>query len=712
MRKTIHGLLPPRLSIRGLALLPIAILLLVGVHPISAAEPNAPSHGDRYLVGIFPAGGRRGTTVPVEFHLMEGEIKGVKLRGGEDPLGVIVDGPPGITAAKLESRGTSVVRAELTIAADAPPGRRMIRLHSRRMGLSNFQYFLVGALPEVVEKEANDRPESAEAVTLPVVVNGRVAPVLDQDCFRFTVRRGMRLTAAVAAHDFDSRTLRPRSFIDATLEIVDGEGRVLAESGDALGLDPLIEFPVPADGDFVARVKLANYQGFPTAFYRLTLGEVPYPTAVFPVAVTPGVRFAGELTGPNVPAGTHLDLPPAALSTTAPSSMPLRYAAADACPARDLPLLVAGGPQSVEAEPNDDREHATSLPFQSGVSGRFLAAGDVDWYRVSLSEGKQVQAVIHAQRLLRSPVDTLLEAFGPDGDLLQSNDDLLPAERDRLYDFQTFDSQITFVARKAGDYYLRVSEQTGAAGPRAVYHLEVAEPAMEISAMAWPDGVPVWGPGGTAAFLVTLDRRGAKCDVELNVEGLPTGWTAPKVLAAADVNRARVLMTVTAPATAKVGDIAEFQIMATSRDAAGTRTVPVQALTDYMSDDDRELCRWSPKMRAVVARDVGLRLAAKSPELRVPAGGRGELEVRVEGASGNEFAASVNLATDGIQLALSPPQKLPLAGGVIRVAIPCESLAPGIYPIVVAQAWGSETRIGMPGPCTSIVHLHVEPAKK
>jgi len=670
----------------------------------AAAEPTAPAHGERYLVGVFPAGGRRGTTVPVEFHLMDGAFKGVELRGGEDPLAVVVDGPPGVTAAKLESRGKTVVRAELTIAADAPPGRRMIRLHGRRMGLTNFQYFLVGALPEIVEHEPNDRPETAQEVALPAVVNGCVSRVLDQDCFRFTARRGTRLTVAVAAHDIDSRTLRPRAFIDAMLEVVDRDGRLLAESGDELGLDPLVEFSVPADGDYVARVKLANYQGFPTAFYRLTLGEVPYPTAVFPVAVTPGVRFTGELTGPNVPAGTRLELPP---SDRPP--MPLHFAAADACPARDLPLVVTRGPQTVEAEPNDDRRLATTVPFDSGVSGRFLAAGDVDWYRVSLPAGRRVQATIHAQRLLRSPVDTLLEAFGPAGEFLQSNDDLVPAERDRLYDFQTFDSQVTFVAPTAGDYYLRVGEQTGASGPRAVYHLEIAEPATDVAAFAWPDGVPIWGPGGTAAFLVTLDRRGVKRDVELAIEGLPAGWAAPKVLASGDVNRARVLMTITASPTAEVGDIAEFRVTATSPGGGGPVTTLVQPLTDYMSDDDRELCRWSPVMRAVVARDVGLRLTAKTPELRVPAGGRGELAVGVEGAPPGEFTASVNLATDQIQLALSPPQKLPLVDGVMRVAIPCENLAPGIYPIVVAQAWVSETRQGMPGPCTPIVHLHVVP---
>lgn len=79
--------------------------------------------------------------------------------------------------------------------------------------------------------------------------------------------------------------MNPRSSIDAALEVLDADGRIVADAADVLGLDPLVETTIPADGVYTAVVKLVNYQGYSTAVYRLTLGEVPYPTAVFPVAV-------------------------------------------------------------------------------------------------------------------------------------------------------------------------------------------------------------------------------------------------------------------------------------------------------------------------------------------------------------------------------------------------------------------------------------------
>src|SRR5438105_193808 len=79
---------------------------------------------------------------------------------------------------------------------------------------------------------------------------------LHADCFAFEAKAGQRLVAAVLAHGMDSRT-RTRTnngFLDTNLELLDAKGKVIASAGDTLGLDPVIEHVIPADGRYVVRV--------------------------------------------------------------------------------------------------------------------------------------------------------------------------------------------------------------------------------------------------------------------------------------------------------------------------------------------------------------------------------------------------------------------------------------------------------------------------
>ncbi|MBL9094399.1 MAG: PPC domain-containing protein [Planctomycetaceae bacterium] len=668
----------------------------------AAEPPAAPNYDERYLTSIYPSGAQRGTSVGVELRSHDVSFKGAQLKGLREALGILVDGPTGITVGKVENVDDITVRAELTIAADAVPGRRMLRVLNKRTGLTNFSYFTVGTLPEALEKEKNNEPNRAQDVALPVVVNGRLSQTLDVDCYRFTAKQGQKLVAAVAAHDLDSRTLKPRSMIDAALEVLDAEGRIVADAADTLGLDPLVEFTVPADGAYVVRVKLVNFQGYPTAAYRLTLGAAPYPTALFPVAVERGKSAQLALAGPNVPAAARLHV-----ALPAEPGMPVVHVASAEFGTHDLPLLASSRPTTSEQEPNDAPPTATSLAKNSGVSGRFDAAGDVDHYRLALKKGDRIRCEITAQRHLRSPADTHLALLDAKGNVLQENDDLASTDVENLYDFESFDAAFHYDVPADGDYYVRVTEQTGTFGPRAVYHLEVFDRTVDVKLHAWPDAVPVWGPGGTAAFVVTLDRFGAKPDVELRIVGLPDGWQAGGTIAAGgELNRTRAFLTVTAPPSAKVGDVVEFAVVGRFQASGQVVERVAQPLTSYMPDD-RQFCRVSPKLRAVVAQDLGVRLSTDVRELEVPAKQNGELAVRIAPADFTQFPVSVNVAGNSFKCNVGVPQKLPVKDGVVRVPIVCESFAPGVYPLVVALGWDSETRKGLPGPCTKVVLLKI-----
>ena len=73
----------------------------------------------------------------------------------------------------------------------------------------------------------------------------------------------------------------------------------------------------------------------------------------------------------------------------------------------------------------------------------------------------------------------------------------------------------------------------------------------------------------------------------------------------------------------------------------------------------------------------------------------------------------INLATNGVVCGLVTPQNIPIKEGIaeVPVKIPAE-MPPGTFRIVAAQTWGADIRGGMPGLCTPLIKLVIEPAAK
>ena len=121
---------------------------------------------------IFPAGGRRGTTVQVR---VGGECLPPQTRFRIAGEGIVA--PPEL-GSRAAFRGEPSPRrkpgeqhinypkewnSEIQIAADAPPGPRHWWLSCARGG-TGARTFLVGDLPEFIETESNSLPERAEPV--------------------------------------------------------------------------------------------------------------------------------------------------------------------------------------------------------------------------------------------------------------------------------------------------------------------------------------------------------------------------------------------------------------------------------------------------------------------------------------------------------------------------------------------------------------------
>lgn len=267
----------------------------------SVANPTFCSANPPVASYIFPAGGQRGTTVPVR-------IGGLFLH---ESCGFEVTGR-GITASPRLSRIDRVwfegpilplpesqqqedypadMRGAVTIAQDAPLGPGRVRVFTSQGGASG-PLFVVGDLPELVEREVDGDP-IPERVSLPITTNGRVFPREDVDLWEFDAEAGKPVTAFAHGNTINS-PLIPR------LDVLDANGIVVAEQSlhPRPGTDAYVRFIPPAAGKYRVRITDARTLGGPAYVYRLTVTTADVPNFVFPLPVpTDGLPNVTDPTG-------------------------------------------------------------------------------------------------------------------------------------------------------------------------------------------------------------------------------------------------------------------------------------------------------------------------------------------------------------------------------------------------------------------------------
>ncbi len=688
------------------------VLVAMAILPPTFVSAQILQYPIPHLESVFPAGGRPGETIDIELRGQDGVTGGVT---------VVVDGPPGVSVEKVEAAGNNFVKATLKISADAPLGRRMLRVISPRAGMTNFRYFFVGSLPEVVEKEPNNTVESAHDVTLPIVINARVSPTLDVDHFRFAAKEGQKLVAAIVAYGMDSIQNTNKGYLDANIELIDASGKVIAAADDTLGLDPLLSTTIPADGNYTLVVKSLQYLGSDHAVYRLTIGDVPYPTSLFPAGGRIGDSVSVEVDGAHVETGTRQSV-----NVIRDGTIQSQFAAFEAINVSgvDLPFVRGMHPEMLEVEPNNERSQATTLAVPGTANGRFTTSNDEDWYRMALKKDEGVRFEVASQRFINSPVDSLLEVFDASGKKLSENDDG-PAYGGNVqcaHDFISNDSCLNFRATSDGDYFVRIRDLNGSAGSRSVYRLTVEPLLPDFRLYQWPDAVPIWGPGTTAALIVeVLKWNGLQSDIAVRVEGLPPGWKGSVAnwpmswYGSYDGNGViRLLLTISAPADAAVGTIAPFRIIGRTEQAGRVIEREAQYMTLYgNAHNDRMHVRASPQARAVIAEQLDTSLETMITEISVVEGQTVNIPAKIHRRS--TAPATLGVVINGPTAAASVAWRAPLTltpdQSEITVPLTVNDWKAGDYDIVVARSWSSDIRGGRPGPCTPLIRLHILPAK-
>jgi hypothetical protein len=285
----------------------------------------------------------------------------------------------------------------------------------------------VGTLPERMETEPNDAPDTAQRVAPPVTVNGRLyspsSAKPDVDCFRFAATKGQVFALEVVA-------ARLGSPLDAVLSVQDVHGKERATNDDAHGPDPALTFTAPETSEYIARISDIAGRSGESFGYRLRLAPaVPDFSLVFSpdcLAVAPGDRvqfivttnrqngFDGEiaLAFDGLPAGVRLLGAPVIVkgqsavtllvtadAGAAPSASPLRVTGTATLGGKFVTRRAESRERSY-VKRDDKVEESTRpvpLPF-AAVSGPSDLIATTGADRLTLVVGKSAELKVSVQR--------------------------------------------------------------------------------------------------------------------------------------------------------------------------------------------------------------------------------------------------------------------------------------------------------------------------
>jgi hypothetical protein len=409
------------------------------------------------------------------------------------------------------------VRAKLTIAADAPPGRREVRVVGKTW-TSLVGAFEVNRDREVLDAADNHTPESAQPLALPVTVSGQLTGLREVDYYAVAAKKGERLVARISAHRLNPDNER---HFWPVLAVHDAGGKQLQKDTGRDGFDPLIDFTAPADGTYLLSVRDLFARGSPFVVYRLSVGDRPYEAALFPAGGRLGSTATPTLVGENARADP---LKLAALTgepgirTLDTSHGPFPFVASD------LPDVVAkpGEPTAVAA-------------FPAALNGRIAEPGRADVFRFRVSEkevpaewafqvfGNQIGSPLAPELVLRRADGHLL--FDTARDVKYPGHHLLQAFADGQFGR---DPAFVYKFEHAGEYELAVGDVRRRAGPGFVYRVHVTKPEPDFAVAVSPDN-PVVRPGGSVYLeLHAVRRQGVTGPIEVEFPHLPPDVTASR----------------------------------------------------------------------------------------------------------------------------------------------------------------------------------------
>ena len=601
---------------------------------------------------------------------------------------------------KLETRNPNrlpnpaiaeAVRIRVTLAPDAGPGERELRLLSAA-GLSNPLVFCVGQLPEYSEERAAAVPPSAYnpappasahrkpqmEVAIPAVLNGQLLPGA-VDRFRFSAKKGQQLVAAVSA-----RSLMPYladavpGWIQAALTLRDSKGREIAYS-DAFRFnpDPVLSFIVPADGAYTIEINDAIYRGREDFVYRISLGELPFITGVYPLGGPVGRPTSVELTGWNLPQRTLV---------VDPASRGPKFArisvSSNGIVSNEMPFGLDNLAEITDAGSGRTPSTAQPVALPVIVNGRIERPGQWKLFKFEGRAGQKLVAEVMARRL-DSPIDSVLKLTDASGRQLAYNDD-----SDDKADWQHThhaDSYLATVLPAQGTYFIHIGDIQQNGGREYAYRLRLSEPRPDFELRITPSGLNVRSGGSTPLTVHVLRKDGFTGPVSLALVRPPLGIALNGARIAADeesvqMTLAAPFMPLEVPAFLQVAGQAEIGGRTVEHDA-----VPAEDMMQAFA------YRHLVPSKALVVATVGRAFPRMHvsvyamPPVRITAGGTGNLPI---GMPPNPPQGRLRLQLSNAPDGFSLPDPSP-GPGPTDLVIACDGLKakPGMTGNLIVQTY-------------------------
>jgi hypothetical protein len=510
------------------------------------------------------------------------------------------------------------VTLQIKIAPDAPPGPRELRLLTLS-GPTNPLRFEVGTIGEQPESEPNDSRTANEiTIPLPVVLNGQILPG-DVDRFTFSARKGARIVVATQA-----RGLVPYladavpGWFQPIATLYDPRGREIACADHyRFQPDPVLTCEIPADGTYTLEIRDTLYRGREDFVYRITLGEIPYVTGIFPLGGRAGASATVEVKGWNLPQSRL------AVSVQGENMMPVGIQT-EKMSSNCLPFAVDTLPETLEKEPNSERKQAQRVSLPQIINGRLDRPGDADVYRIEGKAGESLVAEVYARRL-NSPLDSRLELTDAQGRPLASNDD----SEDRGAGLLTHqaDSRLQVTLPASGTYYLTLRDTQRKGGEEYAYRLRIGAPQPDYQLRVTPSSLGLRAGATIPITVYALRRDGFSGEIALRLKDAPAGFVLSGGRIPAGQDQVRLTLTAPAvrlsePVNLQMEGVAVIQGQEVRRAACPAEDM-MQAFAYRHLVPAQE---WIVTVSGRALLGISLRPRADSP-VKIPAGGTARLQL-------------------------------------------------------------------------------------
>jgi len=464
-----------------------------------------------------------------------------------------VDRPQSVSIANL-------VIVEVTIAPDAQPGEREIRLETPR-GISNPLVFNIGQLPEisappmptshlqVLGKEVqslrrkkrstggqggskmtmttmmtdgpglqSDLDDDKVSIKAPCTVNGQISSGA-MDRFRFEARKGQRLVIIVQA-----RGLVPYmadavpGWFQPVLVLCNAKGKEVAYSDDyRFKPDPVILYEVPEDGEYTFTIHDAIYRGREDFVYRITIGELPFVTSIFPLGAQVDTPTSIEMKGWNL---EETEVTPDT-EDASPGVYPITTHSEDGFISNPMPFAMDTLPECLEEEPNNTPATAQKVTLPVMVNGRIDPPGNHDVFQFKGNAGDEIVAEVYARRL-DSPLDSVLKLTDAAGKCLAFNDD----HEDVGSGLNTHhaDSYIRATLPTNGIYYINIGDTQHNGGEEYAYRLRISAPQPDFALRVVPSGVNIRSNSTASLSVYAIRQDGFTGNIKLALKNAPNGF--------------------------------------------------------------------------------------------------------------------------------------------------------------------------------------------